>query len=284
MKYKIATAISVFFMSCFATYIYMAESAIPRELLIKKEYKDSFEATCAVVTSNTKLHLIDSRARGGTGVLLSSGYIITAKHIVDLNKNGKIDKEEEVVRLKFYKPYERILLGKVKFAPDGPLILNKCIDYAIIEPDTKMKSNISLVSSREYKNIRVGDKLYSVGKAASRYPSISFGNRTTDIKIHTSHRAAIQLWYGNSGGGIFSENKLIGIAHSIKYDVWKRRLIPGWSAYIPADTIRDSLKMYGREGFVNLPKNNTDLRNALILVCLFPLGVFCAVRLGSLFR
>ena len=58
-----------------------------------------------------------------------------------------------------------------------------------------------------------GDGVFTVGYPSGQLkgkPSTVIGNRTTDKSI----TIADDIWYGNSGGGLFKDGKLVGVASS----------------------------------------------------------------------
>ena len=221
---------------------------------VEAEYVDQFSATCAVV---------DTRSRGiptsgGTGVLLSTGYILTAQHVVDNNNNGKIDGEEEVVKLVFYYPTYKEIKGRVVLLNNKPLRLNgKMADFAIIKPEKDIKSKIKLISRESYELFGVGKPIFTVGRMAGDFPHLTIGNKSYPIGESNVDRGNLDIWHGNSGGGVYSRDtgELIGLCSTVKkVGGWRGGFpIPGWMEYCDANQIRGYLEADGSTSYIDVP-------------------------------
>lgn len=213
---------------------------------------DSILATCR----------IDAGTGSGSGVLLDTGYILTAAHVVDRNNNEVLELNERSVIIEFFDDF-----GIVSSVHNGRVVCisgDERIDFAIIEIPEKIKSKIKLVE--DY--VRVGDKLYTVGCPKGRTPHITFGHKSTD-DYGIQSRASLDSYFGGSGGGIYISNlEVVGVMRGI--GVHKRiahttasivvgegdkaklhfilgqasyfDVIPSWTEYISAYHIMNSLE------------------------------------------
>lgn len=250
----------------------------PSTFYVEEEYKDQFAATCAVVESrDTEFE------RGGTGVLLSNGRILTAKHVVDANENGFIELEERDVLIKFYYPKEFSLKGRVVYAPPQRLLVAMGFDFVVIQPDELMSSNIKLASIEDHLSVAAGAQIYTIGRMDINQLHIIFGNQSTDVDgPYLYDRTTIPIWYGNSGGGVFTrdDGQLIGIM-TIKKDAgpFGPQL---WSGYMSATYIRFYLMDIGAEHFIQSIQDTTAFKiQSFIIICLASFNCFLGVYFGA---
>ncbi len=208
----------------------------PVTFFVAEEYQDQFAASCAVVDSSDT-----DFEKGASGVLLSNGKILTAKHVPDNNGNGIIEENEKDVLLKFYYPKEFTCRGRVIYAPPEKNIIGRGFDFCIIKPELPIGSNIRLATLEEHYYFGAGEKIYTIGRKDVHQPTIDFGNHTTRLKGGFLYdRAHLDIWYGNSGGGVFrtDDGVLAGII-SLKRKVktgWAGSTV--WAGYIGAYDIR----------------------------------------------
>jgi len=265
----------VFVASAMLTHEFLKEEQTP-SFNIAEEYQDQFAATCGV---SGPLDLLSEE--GGTGVLLSNGRVITAKHVVDDNRNGLIDDDEKSVLLRFYYPKEFICTGTVVFAPQGRLRVARGYDFVVIEPGMDIKSNIKLATVTEHLSVGAGEQIYTIGRTDCQTPHITFGNQSTKLGFPVVYdRTDLPIWYGNSGGGIFrkDDGKLIGIAIIMKRSALGRK--PDlWTGYMSATDIRFHLAANDSEHLIESIQDtrafklqNTFLYLFILLNCF--LGVY----------
>jgi len=270
----------VFSASAILTYELLKEEEIPT-FYVKEEYEDQFAATCAVVVSSDIT--FDG---GGTGVLLSNGNILTAKHIADNNRNGLIDESERLVLLKFYYPREFICNGRIVYAPQEKLHVAKGYDFVVIEPSTPMRSNIKLASIQEHIMTGVGEKIYTIGRTDTYKPHIIFGNQSTKIddSNYLYDRIHLPIWYGNSGGGIFrkSDGLLIGVVIIKKGAETGGWLHPDvWSGYMSATNIRLYLMAHEAEYYIQRIQDTRAHKLQKFILCfLIIFNCFLGVHFG----
>lgn len=154
----------------------------------------SFRATCSVSSAKSV----------GTGILLSSGYVISTAHGIDLNNNTKLEDSEKNVMLQFWDPPQEI---------PGEVILlgsRNLIDISIIQPKAQVaRSNVRLIS----KPPKIGTPVFAIGCALGRPPHITDG-RISYPEGNGLGRSSVPIFFGNSGGGLFlasNDRNCVGI-------------------------------------------------------------------------
>jgi hypothetical protein len=271
----------VFSASCLLTYGLLKQPE-PPTFNVAEDYEDQFAATCAVVVSADVMF-----KGGGTGVLLSNGNILTAKHVADNNRNGLIDASERRVRIKFYYPKVIICSGRVIYTPQERLRIARGYDFIVVRPDIDIRSNIRLASIEEHVMTGAGEEIYTIGRKDSYKPHIFFGNQSTKIDDSDNlyDRMHLPIWYGNSGGGIFrkSDGLLLGIVIIKKSaETGPRWYRPDmWSGYMSASNIRFYLMHDGAEHFIQRIQDTRAYKlQSFILYSLIILNCFLGVYFG----
>lgn len=275
------TVFKYFLLGCltFTVSYLITDAVLSRDTVtffVVDKYQDSFAATCAVVDSSDT-----SFDEGATGVLLNNGKIITAKHVVDNNMNGIIEDNEKDVLLKFYYPKEIIYRGRVIYAPPEKNVIGKGFDFVIIKPESPIGSNIRLQSLEDHYSMGAGEKIYTIGRKDTNIPTIIFGNQTTRVKGNPLFdRAHLDIWSGNSGGGVFRSNgELIGIISIKRESAWGLSTL--WAGYIGAYDIRRYLRRNNIEHLVDYYKDTRYYKiQQTILYSLIALNCFLGVYFG----
>jgi len=267
--------ISLFCLTFVSSYL-IADAILhkdPVTFFVEKEYRDSFAATCGVIDLSDVMF-----TKGGTGVLLNNGKILTAKHVPDNNRNGIIDENERDVILKFYYPKEFVCRGRVIFSPSEKNIIGLGFDFAVIKPELPIASNIRLQSRLDQHHMSAGQEIYTVGRKDGDTPTILFGNHTTKIQGPSLYdRAHLDIWYGNSGGGVFDKitGELVGVVSLKRQAQWGPTM---WMGYIGAYNIRNYLISKSNESLVEYWKDTLDYKlKQAILYCLIVLNCFLGV-------
>ncbi len=150
----------------------------------------SYSAICSIKAGINK----------GTGVLLDTGYILTAAHIFDRNGDRKISLGERYVRISFNdKDSHRARL----------LYYDNFLDFAILEPrgvslHKRYGASISLIKPE------LAEQIYTIGCTIAQPPMLSEGRISYDYDM--LGRASCFVYSGNSGGPLFDKNhNVIGI-------------------------------------------------------------------------
>jgi len=205
------------------------------------KFVNSFNSTCTIESGF---------AKSGTGVILKSGYVLTAAHVVDLNMNGRISNRERNCTAIFR--HGNRYKARVLYLGDQ--------DFAILEIDDGFFSKSSAVPS--YKTPNLGDEVYTIGAMAGHKPHISTGRVSTPDM--NSGRTSCAVHGGNSGGGVFAnDGEQIGVIVAVgmkrEYDtarfpilsddgvqiitatIARKTEVNNVSLYLPTENIRGEL-------------------------------------------
>jgi hypothetical protein len=169
----------------------------------------------SVSTAYDSICIITSNSTYASGVLLESGYILTAAHVIDQNLNGIIDPEERIFNLKFHAidfevKAESIIVGDPRVD----------LDIAVIKPLKKVPlPGVRLMSASDYWKLKIGTPVYTIGMQNGEYPGNITDGRIISMNISHSHRNSANSYFGNSGGGVFKDDLLIGIAVAVGFGV-----------------------------------------------------------------
>lgn len=179
-----------------------------KEPIIHRSVSTAYDSIC-MISSDALL----GNQFFASGVLLESGYIITAAHVVDRNMDGVIDDNERFVDIKFPALGEEVFLAETIAVSKTPGTL----DVAILNPTEAIwLPGVKLTSDEEYWSTKIGAPLYTIGMQNGDYPGNITDGRMIEMKPSSnSHRNSANSYFGNSGGGVFIDNKLIGIASAV---------------------------------------------------------------------
>jgi V8-like Glu-specific endopeptidase len=237
----------------------------PGDKKFAKPYlNDAFSATCSIYTSNSK---------SGTGFMLDTGYILTAAHVVDKNKNQKIDPTENLVGLKFEGISEVatgtvIMVGKWKDWRHEDIAVIKVIK------GKHPKSNIRLASFDTIEKLLPGEELFTVGFPYRGPVHITEGLLSTPVRDLS--RFSASLYFGNSGGGVFLKHnqEVIGLVCRLLQDnrrvatfnsiaVYSHVIVPNQTLFVDGRVIRALMIEYGLERVVDIQADKKKSTQAL---------------------
>jgi len=164
--------------------------------------KNAYHSTCKV----------SGEIGAGTGILLDTGYILTAGHVVDKNFDGKLQLDEMECYVEFFSPNTaQVLTGTVIMI--GDYINDSSQDVAVIAlPLGSPRGSVSLISSETYDLLPYGEDVFTLGCPRGKSPKLFSGLlEYSDVESNIA-RASFTSIMGNSGGGVYSSNgNLIGI-------------------------------------------------------------------------
>lgn len=151
----------------------------------------SFSATCVVSTASGR----------GTGIFVDTGYVLTARHVVDEDGDRVISQNERMCRITTFdgESYQArvVLLGRY--------------DFAILEVINFANFNTVKASIRKP---MLGEKIYTIGSTAGHQLHITDGYISLPELGHS--RASCFISVGNSGGAIFdSDGESLGVVVSV---------------------------------------------------------------------
>jgi len=156
---------------------------------------------------------ISTGTRMGSGVLLESGYILTVAHNIDINSNGELDDNEKLINAHFHSTNFEVqleVLAISDYTEDGEM------DIAICKPAERVPlAGIRLCRNKEYwSDVKIGTAVRVIGMTNGQTPAnITDGRLITRYRTEDLHRNSANSYFGNSGGGVFTEDGLlIGIS------------------------------------------------------------------------
>src|SRR5690606_14010517 len=155
--------------------------------------------------------------------------------------DGFVDDFEKHVSIEFLFPSPKSYIGEVIANSNGSWRSVDIDDIALVKLNTILKSNVSVATDKEYSQVKFGDMLFAIGNSDGESPHLTIGPKSTG-NFRGLDRAGLSIYHGNSGGGIYdqSSGKLIGITTSIRRSPYE--MVPDWSEYITAPTIRKFLR------------------------------------------
>jgi S1-C subfamily serine protease len=151
----------------------------------ENQIRSSFDSTCTVRTVFI--------GGFGTGTLLDTGYILTAAHVVDIDRDGKLTPDERTCIIQFR--------GEDEIEARVVYLSSLESDFALLEPAPGFVGNKHLVASK--RAARLGEPIYTIGATAGHSPHITNGYISTPD--FGRGRASCFISGGNSGGAIISE-------------------------------------------------------------------------------
>jgi len=208
-----------------ALLLYVGEPKLEPIWLVNESVDKAFNATCTIETSDKDI---------GTGVLLDTGYILTAAHVVDENNNNKIEDDERETKVTFH---NHTGIVSVHSATALYTFRDDYLDYAVLEIKGGLYSEVSL----DLLPPKLGDRVFTIGCTRGYAPHISAGLESTQTEDSgLLGRAGISVYSGNSGGGIFIETqRLVGVVSKVGVDTEYTRItfpIPSKEGFAFAST------------------------------------------------
>jgi hypothetical protein len=153
-----------------------------------------------------------------SGVLLESGYVLSAAHAIDRNEDGEIDDEEKHVRLNF-SSIGFVTTATAVAVPSTFEQEFEGLDIALLKPEKKVPLKGSrLLTDIEYEALKIGEPVTAMGLMNNDIPpNITQGNLVAINPFSNRHRCSTTIYYGSSGGGVFTkDNELVGISVAVR--------------------------------------------------------------------
>lgn len=203
----------------------------------------------------------------GSGVLLQDGlHILTAAHVVDMNYNGHIDDRELDVEVTIGESstiHSAILIRMGRWSGDSGFMPNN--DLALIKLNSRVSggSQLSLLYSD------VGTEVYTIGCPMGSPLHISTGILSVSGN-NGLRRTSCPVYYGNSGGGLFSSSgEIIGILSMMDVDNTRGfQAEPITTSSMFVET-KDIIRFLGPEYFIQLDKEKEKRNNKILLFLFF---------------
>lgn len=244
------------------------------------DVKDALYATCKVINNESGIR--------GTGVVLKTGYIITAAHCVDANINDVVEDDEKDITVEFF--------DNGTWSQDADIMFCgkfDTYDIAILRVPNPPESDVVLADA-----VAFGDRVYAIGCTNGYNPNISEGRVSTDADGLA--RAGLSVWQGNSGGGLWTNSqKLAGIvvrvgmattysfvdilipseegAYFSRNHIQVHHPLANWCAYVPTETIKYQLDKKGLTFLYEVQEEEFSINKYYILMLLEIAGVLAGV-------
>ena len=114
--------------------------------VVHESVNEAYNSVCQI-SSSTEVGEITA-----SGVLLESGYILTAAHVIDLNRNGILDPGEGTATVTF--PNAGHFTARVTTILCSNM---KDLDVALLRPEVRIPlPGVKLLSDKEYRNMKIG--------------------------------------------------------------------------------------------------------------------------------
>jgi len=168
------------------------------EPVLHESIRSSYDNICMITTSNSV----------ASGVLLESGYILTAAHVVDQNMDGVLDDNEKHLKAHFASIDMEV---EIEALAMGDLTWDD-LDVAVLKPAQEIPLNgTRLMTDEEYQSLKIGTPISAIGMTNAVSPAnISDGRIVNLDPDEHGHWSSASVFFGNSGGGAFVEDKLAG--------------------------------------------------------------------------
>ncbi len=169
-------------------------------------------ATIGVLQEGQGSEFQTGRARfaiRGSGFHLRDGYLVTARHVVDIDERGKRVVPKEI----------RVLTSELQELTATLVGVNAFVDVALYRVAGEQAALPPSAFSDQ--DAAPGDEIFTVGYPLGWGPAVSFGrvgNPNTFLPTVESRLLQLDLsaCSGNSGGGLFrTDGRLIGMMHAV---------------------------------------------------------------------
>jgi hypothetical protein len=172
---------------------------------VSSDIKEAYFSSCRVATLG----------QYGSGILLDTGYILTAAHVIDANGDNVANEEERDVSVEFFSPVASIHSASIIFL--GKWNDDDTHDIAVLKIDNPPRSKIRLLPLGSYDNLLFGESIYTIGCPVGMSPRVTDGRIDTNFSGRDEvskklGRCTAEIYGGNSGGGVFRDESLIGLA------------------------------------------------------------------------
>jgi hypothetical protein len=209
MKKKIAAFLSVLF--CAGLLVgWMYSTPSKSRPNATKEFIDAYEASCTIVIGG---------GNSGTGVILNTGYVVTAAHLFDIDNDEKVTIWERLMRDVAIRTWDGRVYPCFVIACGSGWDEDVNEDIAILQimDVNGPTSNVRLATNRTVNTMPLGQSLFVIGRTDSGPPHITTGVLSSPSGSGRG-RVSATVSYGNSGGGVFNREtgELVGVITNLR--------------------------------------------------------------------
>ena len=218
--------------------------------------QDAYNSICSVASRTVTAQGI-RRGSNASGIVLSTGDVLTAAHVVDQDNDGELSPDEIEIDLSTLESGFWVKGDVIAYSDDPE------IDLALIRPRTSLLNEKVKGAYLADQDVGLGNKIKVIGRRRSLPASITLGV-ANPLTSRGQRMTSASCWFGGSGGGTFDENnKLVGVAISIGRDTLRSRFnvpitnensltivrvnfgykvpIPDMTFYVPLDEVKKFL-------------------------------------------
>lgn len=217
-------------------------------------------------TSYQSIAYLETETMVCSGVLLKSGYVLTASHCIDRNHNGIVDDDEKFMEVGFTDNNGVTFITTATVVAINYLQRFGDLDLAVLKLEEQPPiEGVELLTTDEYNQLMIGTEVLIMGMTNGEKPANITKGLITAMDDPHNHRSSAAVYLGNSGGGVFIVNKkLIGIMSKVGVDqallrlpifngetisgsfrISYTRYLSNVSRYVPAPAIRAFIENEG---------------------------------------